>query len=119
MVLHEMTNLLKWEQDKQILERCFSAAEIEQYKHSPSLKFLSGRFAVKEALLKCLGKGMEDGISLTQIETISGSMGQPELILSGEIKRIADSKGIVDFHVSISHSGGFSIAMVIAEGLES
>jgi holo-[acyl-carrier protein] synthase len=115
VVDHELTKNLNWTSDLELQKRYFSKKEIQLYDFQKSLNFLAGRFAVKEAVLKCLGLGMQDGFSLTEIQTLRLENGQPKLKLFGAVKKFADNLGINSWHVSISHSLNCSIAYVIAE----
>ncbi|WP_396157725.1 holo-ACP synthase [Flavobacterium sp.] len=117
IVDHSLIKKLKWNSDLEKQKRCFSQKEIDLYISHKQSNFISGRFAVKEAVLKCLGIGMEDGISLKDIETLQLENGKPRIELFGEVKKLSDSIGINSWHVSISHSANFSTAYVIAEKL--
>lgn len=113
----ENSNITKfgWDNDDNTLRRVFSENEILL---SPKLgyeKYYSSRFAIKEAILKCLGTGMEDGISLNDIEVKKTESGSLEAILKGQVEKIANLKKITTWHISISHSGDSSVAFVIAE----
>lgn len=79
------------------------------------ISFLAGRFAAKEAVLKCLGLGMQDGIALTDIQVLQTKRGKPLIELFNETKRIADELQINFWHISITHGSNYSIAFVIAE----
>lgn len=105
----------QWESDIKFLSKVFSSREIETYSKNKKVRYLAGRFAVKEAVLKSLGTGMYDGIYLKDIEIIKLETGQPTIELSGEIKRISQNAGVNKWFVSISHSSNNSIAYVIAE----
>lgn len=118
IVEHEVTEKLKWASDLKLLTRIFSSKEIELYQTHPVVKFLSSRFAVKEAVLKCLGIGMDEGIALPEIETLSDLNSKPLLKLTGETKCIADEMNIEIWHVSITHTSKQSLAFVIAEGFK-
>lgn len=115
IVEHKVSRSLNWDKNPKILERIFSENEIEIYLKKNDLKFLSGRFAVKEAVLKCLGTGMYDGISLKDIQVLQSENMRPKIELSGKIKGLSEELGINMWHVSISHSNSYSIAFVIAE----
>jgi len=115
IVEHSLIKKLKWNSDIEKQKRCFSQKELDLYITLKQSNFISGRFAVKEAVLKCLGIGMEDGISLKDIETLRLKNGLPRIELFGEVKKISDSLGINSWHVSITHSKNCSIAYVIAE----
>lgn len=118
LVEHEMTQKLKWSSEKDIQKRIFSIEELELYQTNPTVEFLSARFAVKEAVLKCLGIGMDDGIALPEIETLNDQNGKPRLKLSGTVKKLSDEKNIGVWHISITHTTRQSLAFVVAEALE-
>ena len=115
MVDHTMTKKLNWASDKEILLRFLSEAEFHLYQTNRDVKFLAGRFAAKEAVLKCLGTGMYDGISLTDIQILQEENGQPVVNLLGNVKELAEEKCITSWHISISHSSDRSTVFVIAE----
>lgn len=115
IVEHETSKSLNWGSDISVLNRIFSQKEIEIYSLEKELKFLSGRFAAKEAILKCLGTGMQDGIALPDIQIIQSPEGNPIIELFGKIKEISDAIGINIWHISISHSAYYSLAFVTAE----
>ncbi|HEV7332539.1 MAG TPA: holo-ACP synthase [Flavisolibacter sp.] len=115
IVEHAITETLQWQSDKSVQGRIFSPGELSLYDSSKAIKFLAGRFAAKEAVLKCVGLGMQDGISLTDIQITSDYAGKPIIELSGHIKKVADEMGIGSWHITITHSSTCSIAFVIAE----
>ncbi|MDO5701632.1 MAG: holo-ACP synthase [Bowdeniella nasicola] len=75
---------------------------------------LAGRFAAKEALAKALGS--PGGMRWHDCEVSTLPSGQPTFTLRGTVKETATRLGIQTVHLSISHDGGFAIAMVVAEG---
>jgi holo-[acyl-carrier protein] synthase len=75
---------------------------------------LAGRFAAKEAVLKLMGTGWRGKIAWTDIEVINNSTGQPEVTLTGEVKKIADKLGIKHISISITHTANFAIASAVA-----
>lgn len=115
IVEHDVSRKLDWESNKVVQARIFSDRELKLCSTKGILQFLSGRFAAKEAILKCLFTGMEDGIALTDIEILKEE-GRPNIILSGTPLQLSNSLGIKNWYVSISHSSSFSQAFVIAEG---
>ncbi|UPQ75262.1 holo-ACP synthase [Chryseobacterium nepalense] len=117
IVEHQICRNLNWENDIKILKRIFSNAEIDIYNLKKDLRFLAGRFAAKEAILKCLGTGMHDGISLLDIEILQSIHSKPIVRLSGEPKKIADQLKVNNWHISISHSSKFSISYVVVESI--
>lgn len=75
---------------------------------------LAGRFAAKEAVLKLIGTGWRGKIAWTDIEIINNAAGQPEVTITGEVKRIAGELGIDHISVSITHTANFAIASAVA-----
>jgi holo-[acyl-carrier protein] synthase len=76
-------------------------------------KYLIGAklFAIKEAIMKALGCGLNAGSYWHDIETTNNST----LCLSGYLSRLADESSISKIHLSHSCSKRFSVAVVILE----
>jgi len=74
-------------------------AQLEQ--RSDKKSFVAGRFAAKEAFMKATGKGLAL-CRLSEIEVLSKEGGAPYLLYKGK-----------EYGVSISHDGGFAIAIVL------
>lgn len=97
------------------LDRVFTASEQAYAKANRNgIEKLAGRFAAKEAVLKLLGTGWRGKIAWTDIEVVNTSSGQPQVNLSGEVKKIADNLGITQISVSITHTANFAIASAVA-----
>lgn len=77
---------------------------------------LSGRFAVKEAVLKALGIGYGAGTSFRDVEVVLQQSGAPAVVLHGKPRQCADALGITRWLVTTSHEGDMAIASVIALG---
>ncbi len=88
-------------------ERCYSFAKVACAQH------FAARFAVKEATLKALG--VPKGLSWKEMEVVGGGSQAPSLKLSGRAKEAADALCIDSFHITITHTGNFASAVVIAE----
>jgi holo-[acyl-carrier protein] synthase len=99
-----------------MLERLFSPRERGEAELRGVRRWerLAGVFAAKEAALKALGTGMR--VAFRDVEVDHDAAGRPLLRLGGEAGAVAARLGAGRVHVSISHSGGFAIATVIAEG---
>ena len=97
------------------LNRIYTKKE-QQYadSHRDKIEKLAGRFAAKEAVLKLMGTGWIGKIAWTDIEVINNHAGQPEVAITGEVKRIAEKLGINQISVSITHTANFAIASAIA-----
>jgi holo-[acyl-carrier protein] synthase len=101
--------------DKRFLDKVFTAAE-QAYANANrnGIEKLAGRFAAKEAVLKLVGTGWRGKIAWTDIEVVNTETGQPEVKLSGEVKKIAEKLGITQISVSITHTANFAIASAVA-----
>jgi holo-[acyl-carrier protein] synthase len=109
--IEEMVN----RHDKRFLDRVFTAGEQAYAKANRNgIEKLAGRFAAKEAVMKLVGTGWRGKIAWTDIEVVNTSTGQPEVKLSGEVKKIAEKLGITQISVSITHTANFAIASAVA-----
>jgi holo-[acyl-carrier protein] synthase len=101
--------------NRHFAERCFTQAERDAAKDSPtSIQYFAGRFAGKEAVLKALGTGWRDGVSWHDVEILREPSGEPRVELHGAVRELAESLGVVQLSVSISHTETVAIASVIA-----
>src|SRR3972149_5272528 len=100
---------------ERFIDRVFTKAEQAYAKSTRNeIEKLAGRFAAKEAILKLMGTGWRGKIAWTDIEIVNGALGQPEVILAGEVKEIAQKLGISHVSVSITHTANFAIASAVA-----
>ena len=103
-------------QSEAFQRRVFTPAEIksvERYKNKA--EHLAGKFAVKEAFMKAIGAGLRQEVWFTQIEVLNDESGKPQVKVSGETEKRLGESGAKQIHVSISHSGGLAVAVVILE----
>ena len=102
---------------QRFLNRVFTKTEQEySQRHRFQVERLSGRFAVKEAVMKMLGTGWQSGIAWTDIEVVNDALGRPEVKLSGKVAAVAKELGIEQVSVSITHTSGLAVASAIALG---
>jgi holo-[acyl-carrier protein] synthase len=99
---------------ERFLEKIFTAGERAAY--GERISSLAARFAAKEAASKALGTGLMTEIPWTDIEVLSGPNGEPGLHLHGRARAEADRLGLTDWALSLSHSGGHALAVVVATG---
>jgi len=100
---------------KQFEMECFTATE----RSTPALgakriEYLAGRFAAKEAVIKALGMGRNQGISWLDIEIQRLKSGEPSVVLHGKCQDIAEQLGITKWLLSISHTSSYAAASAIA-----
>lgn len=91
--------------------RLFTAAEQQR-----PVASLAARFAAKEALAKALGAPA--GLHWTDAEVTTGDDGRPHLALAGSVAARADTLGVGQVHVSLSHDAGIASAVVVLEGAQ-
>jgi holo-[acyl-carrier protein] synthase len=77
---------------------------------------LAARWAAKEAGMKALGTGWGQGVGFTDIAVDSGA-GPPCCLLRGAARTRADALGVLTIHLSLTHSDGFALAMLVLEGV--
>ncbi len=101
---------------KRFISRIFTKAEQQyaQKNKKNKIEKLAGRFAAKEAVLKMMGTGWIGKIAWTDIEIINNPAGQPEVKLTGEVKKIAKKLSIKQIGISITHTANFAIASAVA-----
>ena len=78
------------------------------------LERLATRWAVKEAVMKCLGLGISD-LDPRDIEVVSSESGVPNVVLRASAAERARRLAISNFHVSSSHESGWAVAIAVAE----
>lgn len=92
------------------IKRYLTDSEISNLSSKPSS--LAGYWASKEALSKALGCGIGSELSFYDIEIFKDNRGSPHIRLEDEIIKEFNIK---DISLSISHDGGFAIAVVAVE----
>jgi len=76
----------------------------------------AARFAAKEAVMKALGTGWRKGVRWVDIEVVRAPGQAPTIVLHGASRAHAQRRGIVRFHLSLTHTEELAEAIVIAEG---
>lgn len=100
------------------LTRVYSRRELDDCRNSSSeivAERLAGRFAAKEAAIKLLRPGVEQGIGWRSIEVLRDHSGAPELAFTGRAAKLAHDAGLMGVSVSITHERTFAAAVVVAE----
>src|SRR5467141_875802 len=103
-------------QRERFLRRVFTLDEVaycEQFRNK--YERYAGRFAVKEAAMKALGTGWSRGVRWVDIEVLRLRGGRPTLELKGEARKIADTLGVKNIAISITHTSKQAMAQVIFE----
>lgn len=79
----------------------------------PDPSALAGRIAAKEAVFKLLGSAGQP-LPWSGIQILRGTGGKPYVRLTGRAARLALRAGLGPIDVSISHDGGFAVAVAAA-----
>ena len=97
--------------------RILSESEMSEYMaHAYPARFLSKRFAAKEAFSKATGQGLRHPISLRNISVTHDEMGKPAFQFDEELSAHLKQLGIVRHYLSISDERDTAVAFVILEG---
>jgi len=103
--------------DKKIINRLFSDTEIKKCKnHVNKANCFAKRFAAKEAFAKAIGTGISKGISFNEIIVVNIKSGKPNIVLSGNTKKIVHKilkKKKFNIFLSLSDDKPFAIATVV------
>jgi|LSQX01.2.fsa_nt_gb holo-[acyl-carrier protein] synthase len=107
--------IIKWEEH--FLNKVYTPNEIKYCEERTYNRFqtYAGFFAAKEACVKALGTGIQEGIKWKDIEIRNDNRGEPFICLSGLAQASASNKEISNIRVSISHSKKLATAQVIME----
>lgn len=74
---------------------------------------LAARFAAKEATWKALGRGL-GATGFRDVEVRTRPSGEPELHMRGRAAELAAARRVATWHVSLTHTDGHAVAVVIA-----
>ncbi len=97
--------------------RIFTESEREycQKQKRPELHF-AGRFAAKEAIAKAFGTGIGKEIGWLDMEIIRKPSGEPDVKLTGSALKFAESKGVQQVKVSLTHAKHYAAANAVIMG---
>lgn len=73
---------------------------------------LAARWAAKEAVFKVLGR--IPGFRFTDVEVLRDERGQPHLELSGATWTEAKRRGLIQWHITITHEEDLAACVVLA-----
>jgi holo-[acyl-carrier protein] synthase len=99
------------------LERIYTDAErAYALSKANSAERFAARFAAKEAGMKAVGTGWNQGVTWKDFEVINERSGRPTLRLSGIAREIAEKMGVQKISLSLTHTAETAFAVVIFEG---
>ena len=77
------------------------------------VRFLSMRFAAKEAVVKALGTGFANGMWLRDSGVAADPLGKPGIIYSPRGRQLCQRLGVGDGHLTLSDEAGLVVAVAI------
>jgi holo-[acyl-carrier protein] synthase len=101
---------------ERFLRRVFTEGEIA-YVEQKANKYerYAARFAAKEAGMKAIGTGWRGGVRWQDFEVSNLRSGRPTLALHGVAAMVAEKLGARAVHLSMTHTAGMAMAVVILE----
>lgn len=122
MIFGVGTDILKAERVASVYERfgerfvrhLLMPEELRDFERSRnSVRFLSMRFAAKEAIVKALGTGFSNGMWIRDSGVVHNRLGKPEMIFSPRGQEVCRSFGVAGGHLSLSDEAGLIVAVAI------
>lgn len=125
----DIVQISRFAKDERFLQRFMSkyftlneVGEIKQKKKLENIEELriavATRFAAKEAAVKALGTGFQNGITLKDIEILHDSLGKPEMKLYNKaltyVYQIAKGRQ-TNLHLTLSNEREYANAVVVLE----
>jgi holo-[acyl-carrier protein] synthase len=101
---------------RRFVERIFCPSEITYVENKVNrYERYAARFAAKEAGMKAIGTGWRRGVRWQDFEVTNLPTGRPTLRLHGVAEKIAQSLGVRNIALSITHTAREASAIVILE----
>jgi holo-[acyl-carrier protein] synthase len=98
-------------------QKILSEQELPEYTaHAYPARFLSKRFAAKEALAKATGQGLRHPVSLHRISVTHDALGKPAFHFDEVLSAYLQQLGMSHHHLSISDERETVVAFVVLEG---
>lgn len=99
---------------KRVIKRVFTDEEIAYCENKVNkFQHYAARFAAKEAVMKALGTGWNQGVHWKQIEIKNNYLGLPQVTLCKKAKDLFELNKFSTIAISITHSRNYAIASVI------
>jgi holo-[acyl-carrier protein] synthase len=97
------------------LNRVYTEEEIRYcQRRKECYQHFAGRWAAKEAVMKTLGTGWIRGVAWKGIEVCTSRSGKPSIQLHGATAELAETMGIDEILITMSHCRAYATATAIA-----
>jgi holo-[acyl-carrier protein] synthase len=101
---------------RRFTDRIYTVAEIVYVERKANrYERYAARFAAKEAAMKAIGTGWRRGVRWQDFEVANLPTGRPTLRFHGVAAQIADSLGVRNIALSLTHTAEQGLAIVILE----
>jgi len=101
---------------RRFTDRIYTVAEIAYVERKANrYERYAARFAAKEAAMKAIGSGWRRGVRWQDFEVANLPTGRPTLRFHGVAAQIADSLGVRNIVLSLTHTAEQGLAIVILE----
>jgi len=100
---------------KRFGHRFFSRFFNDSEKVPSKIERVASRIAAKEAVLKVLKTGLSKGMRWRDVEIVGGEAAAPEVRLHNTALLVAEQLSIKRIHLSLTHQGGFAVAVAVGE----
>jgi holo-[acyl-carrier protein] synthase len=103
-------------QGDRLTERLFSDAEREYAgRQKDPTKSFAARFGAKEAVMKAMGVGLWK-FKFRDVEVVRARSGAPSILLRARAAEMAAERGIIGWHLSLTHTETTAMAVALAMG---
>lgn len=118
----EVATVKRLTRNPSFVTRTFTEEErIEAERAGDPSQYFAGRFAVKEAAFKATAaacSSASDIFDLRQFSCLKGADGAPRVVPDEAVSAVLEAAGWEDLLVSLTHEGGWAIAIVMAQDAE-
>lgn len=99
---------------ERFVTRLLMPEEISAFRsYKRPVRFLSMRFAAKEAIVKALGTGFAHGVWIRDVGVLANRWGRPEVIWSERGRAVRDRLGAGEGHVTLTDEAGLVVAVAV------
>ncbi|MEE0777378.1 MAG: holo-ACP synthase [Bacillota bacterium] len=108
----EISRIEKNMENRHFIEKIYHQDELESLGQPVLAQSLAARFAAKEAVIKALGQA----VPFRDIIVLREALGAPRLELRGKAREAAESLGLIQWEITLSHCKEYAVAFVVAQG---